>query len=448
MSDAQRRVISGWGRTSPITATVAQPDLTDAVSSIVKDSDRVVARGLGRSYGDAAQLGGGLTLDITHLDRIIGFDPNTGIVDVEGGVSLDHLIRTLTPQGWFVPVTPGTRYVTVGGAIASDVHGKNHHAVGSFGQHVLELTLVTADGSLRTVSPESDADVFWATVGGMGLTGVILRAKVQMHAIETAKIMATTQRSGDLDALMSDMSALDANVPFSVAWVDTTARGKRFGRGLISHGDFAKRDELPANVEPLSLGLPETVEVPMDFPAITLNRLTVAAFNELWFRKAPKHAAPMLTSLADFFHPLDMVGKWNRIYGRPGFVQYQFVVPDSGSDLVAEAIRAIAATGGTSFLTVLKRFGPGNSAPMSFPIEGWTLALDIPARIDGLERVLDKLDEKVAEAGGRIYLSKDARLRPDLLATMYPRLDEWQQTRRALDPNGTFTSDLANRLGI
>lgn len=448
MSDAQRRVIAGWGRTSPITANVSQPDLTDAVSEIVKNSERVVARGLGRSYGDAAQVGGGLTLDITHLDRIIGFDPVTGVVEVEAGVSLDHLIRTLTPQGWFVPVTPGTRYVTVGGAIASDVHGKNHHAVGSFGQHVLELTLITADGSSRTVSPESDAEIFWATVGGMGLTGVILRAKIQMHAVETAKIMATTQRSGDLDALMADMAALDANVPFSVAWVDTTARGRRFGRGLISHGDFAKRADLPANVEPYALGLPESVEVPMDFPAITLNKLTVAAFNELWFRKAPKHAAPILTSLADFFHPLDMVSKWNRIYGRPGFVQYQFVVPDSGADLVGQAIRAIAATGGTSFLTVLKRFGPGNGAPMSFPIEGWTLALDIPARIDGLERVLDQLDEKVAEAGGRIYLSKDARLRPDLLATMYPQLAQWQATRRSLDPTGTFTSDLALRLGI
>ena len=448
MTETERRVITGWGRTSPITANVAQPDLTDAVSSIVRDTDRIVPRGLGRSYGDAAQLSGGLTLDITNLDRIISFDSNTGVVDVEAGVSIDHLIRTLTPRGWFVPVTPGTRYVTVGGAIASDVHGKNHHAVGSFGQHVLELTIVTADGSLRTVSPGQDGDVFWATVGGMGLTGVVLRAKVQMHEVETAKIMATTQRAGDLDALMSDMSNIDVDVPFTVAWVDTTARGKRFGRGLISHGDFAKPDDLPAGVEPFSLGLPESVEVPVDFPAITLNRLTVAAFNELWFRKAPRNAVPMITSLADFFHPLDMVSKWNRIYGRPGFVQYQFVVPDSGADLIGRSIRAIAGTGGTSFLTVLKRFGPGSNAPMSFPMRGWTLALDIPARTDGLERVLDKLDEEIAEAGGRIYLSKDARLRPDLLATMYPRIGEWQETRHSLDPNGTFTSDLATRLGI
>lgn len=448
MSDTQRRVISGWGRTSPITASVAQPDLAETVSAIVERSDRIVARGLGRSYGDAAQVGGGLTLDMTNLDRIVAFDESTGVVDVEAGVSLDHLIRTLTPRGWFVPVTPGTRYVTVAGAIASDVHGKNHHAVGSFGQHILDLTLVTADGSLRTVSPESDSDVFWATVGGMGLTGVILGARVQLRAVETAKILATTQRAGDLDELMADMSSIDADVPYSVAWVDTTARGKRFGRGLISHGDHAKRDEIPVGADPFALGLPETVEVPVDLPAITLNRLTVSAFNELWFRKAPKSATPQLTSLADFFHPLDMVSKWNRIYGRPGFVQYQFVVPDSGADLIGKSIRAITATGGASFLTVLKRFGPGNEAPMSFPIEGWTLALDIPARIDGLERVLDKLDEKVAEAGGRVYLSKDARLRPELLATMYPRLSEWQATRRTLDPTASFTSDLAVRLGI
>jgi decaprenylphospho-beta-D-ribofuranose 2-oxidase len=345
-------------------------------------------------------------------------------------------------------VTPGTRYVTVGGAIASDVHGKNHHAVGSFGQHVLELTLVTADGSLRTANATSNQHTFWATIGGMGLTGVILRAKIQLHAIPSAKIMATTQRSGDLDSLMSDMSTIDADVPYSVAWVDTTTRGRRFGRGLISHGDFAKRSDIPANVDPFALGLPNSVEIPINLPAVTLNRATVAAFNELWFRKAPKRASPTLTSLADFFHPLDMVSRWNRIYGRPGFVQYQFVVPDHGSDLIAKSIRAISGTGGASFLTVLKRFGPGNDAPMSFPMEGWTLALDIPARIDGLDKVLDKLDEKVAEVGGRVYLSKDARLRPELLATMYPRLGQWQETRRELDPAGTFTSDLATRLGI
>jgi len=282
----------------------------------------------------------------------------------------------------------------------------------------------------------------------MGLTGVILRAKIQLSAVPSAKIMATTQRSGDLDSLMSDMSAIDADVPYSVAWVDTTTRGKRFGRGLISHGDFAEKSDIPANVNPFDLGLPDSVEIPVNLPAVTLNRATVAAFNELWFRKAPKRASPMLTSLADFFHPLDMVGRWNRIYGRPGFVQYQFVVPDDGAELIGKSIRAISATGGASFLTVLKRFGPANEAPMSFPMEGWTLALDIPARIDGLDRVLDKLDEKIAEVGGRVYLSKDARLRPELLSTMYPRLGQWQEARRELDPAGTFTSDLATRLGI
>lgn len=448
MTQAQRRVISGWGRTSPITAEVARPDLDNAVSAIVQNAHKIVARGLGRSYGDAAQVGGGLTLDMTGLDRILSFDASTGVVEVEAGVSLDHLIRTLTPQGWFVPVTPGTRYVTVGGAIASDVHGKNHHAVGSFGQHVVELTLVAADGSLTTASADHNSDVFWATVGGMGLTGVILRAKVQMRSVETARMLATTQRAANLDDLMADMASIDADVPYSVAWVDTSARGKRFGRGLISHGDHAKRADLPIGANPFALGLPETFEVPTDLPAITLNRYTVAAFNELWFRKAPRNATPILTSLADFFHPLDMVNKWNRIYGRPGFVQYQFVVPDSGAELIGKSIRAIAATGGTSFLTVLKRFGVGNQAPLSFPIQGWTLALDIPARIDGLEQVLDKLDERVAEAGGRVYLSKDARLRPELLATMYPRLSQWQETRRTLDPQGIFRSDLAVRLDI
>ncbi|MGV1037896.1 MAG: FAD-binding oxidoreductase, partial [Candidatus Nanopelagicales bacterium] len=385
-----RRLISGWGRTSAVTSDVAIPEDYRNIADIVGGAaGSVIARGLGRSYGDAAQVAGGTTIDLTRCDRILGFDQATGVVDVEAGVSIDHLIRTFVPTGWFVPVTPGTRYVTVGGAIASDVHGKNHHAVGGFGQHVVDLTLVTGAGDVMQCSPGIEPELFWATVAGMGLTGVITRARVRLQPIRSSLIKATTERAANLDEVMSRMMEIDKSVPYTVAWVDCLAKGSRFGRGLISHGDHAVPTDTPGRADPLAISIAEPVAFPVNLPSRSLNKLSVAAFNELWFRKAPKVARPQLTSMADFFHPLDMIGDWNRIYGAAGFLQYQFVVPDAGSELIGRALRTIAATGGVSFLTVLKRFGPGNQAPMSFPMAGWTLALDIPARVPGLGPVLD-----------------------------------------------------------
>ncbi|MGB3040842.1 MAG: FAD-binding oxidoreductase [Candidatus Nanopelagicales bacterium] len=444
-----RRLIAGWGRTAPVTSDVVVPEDYRNVADVVGQAEgSVIARGLGRSYGDAAQVAGGTTIDLTRCDRILGFDATTGVVDVEAGVSIDHLIRTFVPKGWFVPVTPGTRYVTVGGAIASDVHGKNHHAVGSFGQHVVDLTVVTGAGTVLNCSPESEPELFWATVAGMGLTGVITRARVQLQPIESSLIKATNERAANLDDVMSRMMEIDKSVPYTVAWVDSLAKGSRFGRGLISHGDHAVAADTPGRADPLAMSISDPVAFPINLPSRSLNKLSLAAFNELWFRKTPKTAAAQLTSMASFFHPLDMVGDWNRIYGAPGFLQYQFVVPDSGSELIGRALRTIAATGGVSFLTVLKRFGPGNQAPLSFPMTGWTLALDIPARVAGLGRVLDRLDEEVADAGGRIYFTKDSRLRPDLVDKMYPQLRQWQAVRDRYDPSRRMQSDLATRLGI
>ena len=443
-----RKVVTGWGKTSPIRANIARPESVDSAVFVVSEADRVVGRGLGRSYGDAAQVSGGQVIDMTGLNRILEFDADSGIVNVEAGTSIEHLIETLVPQSWFVPVTPGTRFVTVGGAIGSDVHGKNHHRVASFGSHVRELTLLTGSGEVVTASPELNADVFWATVGGMGLTGLILTAKVAMRPVETAMMVATTERAKNLDAVMTRMIELDPVNPYTVAWIDCVARGARFGRGLITYGDHARLNQIPAGWEPLDVDLPSAGTVPIDLPSLSLNRVTIAAFNELWFRKVPKRPTRGLVSFADFFHPLDMIGDWNRIYGRAGFIQYQFVVPDSRADLIRIAIERITDVGGSAFLTVLKRFGSGNSGHLSFPIEGWTLALDVPARLAGLGRVLDELDQQVVQAGGRVYLSKDSRMRPDVLPAMYPRLDEWREVRQRLDPNEKFTSNLALRLGI
>jgi decaprenylphospho-beta-D-ribofuranose 2-oxidase len=443
------QLLTGWGRTSPTRARVLAVTDADAALDAVKAAGPrgIVARGLGRAYGDAAQNAGGDVLDLTALARVHTVDADAGVVDVDAGVSLDTLIRLLLPLGWFVPVTPGTRYVTVGGAIASDVHGKNHHVEGTFCQHVDSLELLTGDGSVRTLT-QADPE-FWATAGGMGLSGVVLRARVRCLPVQTSLMRVDNERVPGLDALMSRMVASDASFRYSVAWIDTLARGASMGRSILLRGDHARLDELPdrRRREPLAYGPRPRVRAPSLVPSGLLNKLSVSAFNELWFRKAPRRHVG-LESIPAFFHPLDMVLDWNRIYGRGGFVQYQYVVPDGAEETVRESLRRLSGSGCPSFLAVLKRFGPANPGPLSFPQPGWTLALDVPARLPGLAALCDGLDELVVGAGGRVYLSKDSRLRPDLLAAMYPRLEEWRSVRARLDPRGVFVSDLSRRLEL
>jgi FAD/FMN-containing dehydrogenase len=443
--------LTGWGRTAP-TPAVLSPVHDDAeVRSVLEAAGNrgLVARGLARSYGDAAQNAGGHVLDMTAADRVLSADLETGLVDVEAGISLDELMNRFVPQGFFVPVTAGTRYVTVGGAIAADIHGKNHHIAGSFSQHVRWLDLLTADGQVRRVGPESDADLFWATAGGMGLTGVILRAQVQLKAIESSRCLVDTDRTPDLDSLMTLLTETDHLYDYSVAWIDCVAKGKRMGRSVVTRGRFAKLDELPEKrrADPLKYHGSVTLSVPNVFPPGLLNGLTVAAFNELWYRKAPKRKRNQVQSIPTFFHPLDGVGAWNRIYGPHGFVQYQFTVPFGQEEAMREALERISHSGTASFLAVLKRFGPGNPGMLSYPSPGWTLALDIPVQ-KGLAALLDQLDELVVAAEGRIYLAKDSRVRPETFEKMYDRLGEFRAVRKQVDPNGVFTSDLARRLSL
>ncbi len=443
--------LTGWGRTAPTRATVTTVRTADDVAAVVAGSGPrgVLARGLARSYGDAAQNAGGAVLDLTGLDRVLAADLVAGTLDVEAGASLDRLMQLFVPLGWFVPVTAGTRYVTVGGAIAADIHGKNHHRVGSFGAHVVWLDLVTADGQVRRVGPDTDPDLFWATVGGMGLTGVIVRARVRMKAIETSRTVVDTDRTPDLDSLLDLLTTTDHHYDYSVAWIDCVARGRRMGRSVLTRGRFARRDELPARKQgdPLRYSGSVKLVVPNVFPPGALNLATVAAFNELWYRKAPRRKRDQLQSIPTFFHPLDGVGEWNRIYGPHGFVQYQFVVPFGQEAAMREALVRISSSGHASFLAVLKRFGEGNPGMLSFPTPGWTLALDIPV-VSGLARLLDELDELVVAAGGRIYLAKDSRVRPELFESMYPRLGDFRAVRARVDPDGVFTSDLARRLSL
>ncbi|GGV78015.1 FAD-binding oxidoreductase [Streptomyces massasporeus] len=442
--------VTGWGRTAPTAAWLIRPRSYEEAAAAVRDCGARggIPRGLGRAYGDAAQNAGGSVLDMTALDRVHAIDADGGTVLCDAGVSLHRLMEVLLPLGWFVPVTPGTRYVTVGGAIGADIHGKNHHVSGSFARHVLALELLTADGEIRTVIPGTP--LFDATAGGMGLTGVILTATIRLQPVETSLMSVDTERATDLDDLMARLAATDHRYRYSVAWIDLLARGAATGRAVLTRGDHAPLDALPARLrrDPLAFRTPRLPATPEMLPEGLLSRTTVGLFNELWYRKAPRARTGRLQRISPFFHPLDGVPHWNRVYGRGGFVQYQFVVGYGREDALRRIVRRISERRCPSFLAVLKRFGESDPGWLSFPVPGWTLALDIPAGLPGLGAFLDELDEEVAAAGGRVYLAKDARLRPELLAAMYPRLDDFRDLRARLDPRGVFVSDLARRLSL
>ncbi|MFD5698973.1 FAD-binding protein [Streptomyces lasiicapitis] len=442
--------VSGWGRTAPSTARLVRPRThAEAVAALDACAEHGgIARGLGRAYGDAAQNAGGAVLDMTGLDRVHSIDADAGTVVCDAGVSLHRLMEVLLPLGWFVPVTPGTRYVTVGGAIGADIHGKNHHVSGSFARHVLALDLLTADGTVHTVEPGSP--LFDATAGGMGLTGVILSATLQLHPVETSLMAVDTERAADLDDLMARLTATDHRYRYSVAWIDLLARGAATGRAVLTRGDHAPLAALPARARtaPLAFRPRQLPAAPRFLPEGLLGRRSVGLFNELWYRKAPRSRTGELQKLSAFFHPLDGVPHWNRVYGRGGFVQYQFVVGYGEEETLRRIVHRISARRCPSFLAVLKRFGEAGAGWLSFPMPGWTLALDIPANLPGLGPFLDELDEEVTAAGGRVYLAKDSRLRPDTLTAMYPRLPDFRTLRKNLDPHNLFRSDLSRRLNL
>ena len=448
--------LTGWGRTAPTGADVRRPtSRTELRRALPTPFPRgLIARGLGRSYGDAAQNAGGTVVDTTDVDSFTVHDSDPAdpyvLVTAEAGASIDRLLHALVPQGLFVPVTPGTRYVTVGGAIASDIHGKNHHNKGSWCDHVISMHLQLADGSVVEIGPDRDPELFWATSGGMGLTGVILDATFACPRIGSSRLLVDTDRAPDLDAVLELMRSGDHAYDYSVAWIDLMATGRAMGRSVLTRGRFATAAEACSRPteDPFAYSAGVLASAPPFVPGGLLNKLTVRAFNELWFRKAPRERRDEIQTIPTFFHPLDMVGEWNRIYGPGGFLQWQFVIPFGTESTLTRIVTELSEAGCTSFLAVLKSFGPANPAPLSFPDAGWTLALDIPTGVPGLAELLDRLDDLVVGAGGRIYLSKDSRVRPELLPAMYPRLDEWRAVRERVDPHRRFRSDLARRLGL
>lgn len=446
-----RLSLSGWGRLAHEESAAYRPETWATLSAAVlaAPEETVIPRGLGRSYGDSAVNGGGAVLLAERLGRILAFDPEGGTVTCEGGASLARLLAFLVPRGFFLPVVPGTRFVTVGGGIAADVHGKNHHVDGTFGRHVEELTLLTASGELLRCSPAENAEAFDATVGGMGLTGVVLSARLRLLPIETPLVKVEKRRTAGLDETLARLDEEERLGRYSVAWIDGLARGRRLGRGVLMRGDHLPAAELPRGRDARG-ALPEGTgpSVPFDAPAFLLGPASVSAFNALYYRLAGREG-PSLAPFGSFFFPLDAVGAWNRLYGRRGFVQYQALLP---RETAAEGCRLLleefSRERAASFLAVLKTTGPEGRGLLSFPRPGVTLALDVPNLGERLRPLARRLDAILLRLGGRLYLAKDALTDAATFAAMYPRLPEFRAARRRLDPAGRFSSSQARRLGL
>ncbi len=460
------RLLSGWGRTAPSRSDVLTPsDPEDVVGAVRALADRwsdlprgarrgILARGLGRSYGDVAQNAGGAVVDMTRLITIHAIDPDAATVDADAGVSLDALMKAALPYGLWVSVLPGTRQVTVGGAIANDIHGKNHHSAGSFGNHVRSIDLLVADGRVLTLRPEGSGDdpdgsVFWATVGGIGLTGIILRATLSMTRTETAYFKSDGLITHTLDETIAAHSdGSESRYDYSSAWFDAISAPPRLGRAAISRGNLATLDELPPKLRrhPLAFDAPALLTLPDVFPNGLANKVTFTALGTVWYLKSGNYTGK-IQNLSQFYHPLDLIGEWNRAYGTEGFLQYQFVVPPQAVDEFKTIIADIQSSGHYSFLNVFKLFGEGNRAPLSYPMRGWNVCVDFPIR-PGLDTFLNALDRRVLEFGGRLYTAKDSRTSAARFHAMYPRVDEWRAVRRRVDPEGLFLSDMARRLEL
>jgi decaprenylphospho-beta-D-ribofuranose 2-oxidase len=454
------RSLCGWGGTSPSRARVTRARSAEEVAEVLAGqrpaAGGVIARGAGRSYGDAAQNGGGDVIDVTGLDRILSVDPGRRLITAQAGVTVAQLMVGLARHGLGLPVVPGTRYITLAGAIASDIHGKNHHRDGGFGRHVCSLSLCTPTGGCVEVSPEADPELFHATLGGMGLTGVIVQATLRVEPLAAPWVLADVDRTEGFEQTLALMAGKERH-RYSVAWLDLLAGGQRMGRAVVSRADSwpsGRATEPPRGLGrmrgpyPASLTRRPVLDVPSGFPAALLRPAGVRAFNALHWRTAPRRERERPLALAPYFFPLDGLGKWNRLYGSAGMIQYQLVIPVGREAALLRCVELLRTRRLPVYLAVFKRLGAASGGPLSFPLDGWTLAIDLPAAWPGLRWALDELDELVAGSGGRVYLSKDARLGRDAMAAMYPELDRFHDLRARVDPDGVLRSDLSRRLGL
>lgn len=444
------QTLSGWGRYTPQACHVYRPERTRLIESILRGGSQqhYIARGLGRSYGDTSLNEGGGVIDFTRLNRMMYFDPATSILECEAGVSLEEILDVFVPRGYFLPVTPGTKFVTVGGAIANDVHGKNHHRDGTFGRSVVDLGLYTPRGELYLCSPESHMDLFWATVGGIGLTGVILTARFRLQRIESAYILVDYYRARNLEDALATMEASDKDYQYSVAWVDCLARGAELGRSVLMRGNHATQRQLPPQLaaHPYAIRRGRQKNVPVDFPGFVLNPLNIRLFNNLFYGMH-KTIDGQIVDYDRYFYPLDGILNWNRMYGRCGFVQYQATLPAESAKGLVTLLERLSASRRASFLGVLKCFGDKNPGLLSHPMKGYTLTLDIPNRA-GLGAFLNELDAILLDHGGRLYLAKDAAASPETVAAMYPELKRFCEIKGWVDPENKLSSSMARRLGI
>ena len=439
--------IYGWGRYPRLDATVALPQSEGAFmdylqrtqsQSPLTHSDSLIARGLGRSYGDSSLAS--TALETQYLNHFLSFDGTTGLLRCESGVSLAQILEVFVPRGWFLPVTPGTRFVTVGGAIASDVHGKNHHISGTFCEHVTQMEMLLGNSEKITTSATHHPELFHATCGGMGLTGIILSASIRLIPIKSSEIIQTTIKAPNLAVVLQAFEE-HQDATYSVAWIDCLATGKDLGRSFLMLGEHAEEG-------PLITRGNKAIPIPVDMPAFLLNQTTISAFNALYYSKTLQTKSIRHIAYEPFFYPLDALANWNRLYGKSGFVQYQFALPKAAGEIgLREVLERIANSGKGSFLAVLKIFGKANQNLLSFPIEGYTLALDFKVE-PSLFNLLNELDILVLKYGGRLYLTKDARMSESTFKSSYPRWSEFETIREQYHAIGKFSSHQSQRLGL
>ncbi len=439
------RKLSGWGRFPVAECDVVTPRTQDGVRAAIANGP-VIARGNGRSYGDSAMQSAG-TIDMRAMNNILSFDPATGVVEAESGVMLGDLISSFLPHGWFPAVTPGTKLVTIGGCIASDVHGKNHRRDGSFSRYLDWIDVMDGAGDVIRCNAQSNSDLFHWTPGAMGLTGVILRAGFRLRPVESGWIAQDTRPARNLTEAMEIFE--NAEATYSVAWFDCLGRGENLGRSLVMLGDHARRADLPSSKRDRPFHVParQRRRVPLDAPTMALNRYTLRAFNRMYHWNGSRKAGKTLVDWDSYFYPLDALLEWNRIYGRRGFAQFQCVIPlESAKDGLGKLLETIAASGQGSFLAVLKRLGQQDS-PFAFPMEGYTLALDFPVNPTTLALMQD-LDAITVDHGGRIYLTKDSRLSAETLRASDGRVNGFTAMRADTGLTGKFASGQSERLKL
>jgi len=435
--------LANWGNYPVISCDESSFSQEEQVQDFISTHSSVIARGNGRCYGDASLAQH--SVSTLKYDKVLAFDTTKGIFECQSGITLDQILDIIVPQGWFLPVTPGTKFITVGGAVASDVHGKNHHVDGSFSGHIIDMDVITGNKETITCSPADHSDLFWATCGGMGLTGIITRVKFGLKKIDTAYIRQKQIKARNLEDLIRLFEEY-RDYTYSMAWIDCLQKGDSFGRGILIVGEHARPEELNEQQRkaPLQLPAKRKLSLPFNLPSFALNTLTVKAFNWLYYLKNTKREINNVIPYEPFFYPLDAILHWNRGYGKAGFVQYQFVLPLEKKEGLIAILQRISDAGLGSFLAVLKVFGRQDSL-ISFPMEGYTLALDFPVR-KGLFEFLDKLDEIVLQYGGRLYLSKDARMKQEVFWQSYPNAQKFADIIKTYNGAKLFRSVQSDRL--